>query len=295
MASRKVIKTFTTSDYTKYSLLAGSTPGTPQSMCSISEDNHVVVHNQGNSNKYGYLARYSSKKAYGKSDSNNYRGNNKMEHGNGCCYIQPLRVIATKTSSGSTVQIFDAVTLKHMYSVSAAAGSGIAYDKITGQVIIRSSSYITVFPYTYFDGRTKGVGKKKVNIADLGGIRQDCGAYNGVLYSINSPGKTHSYMDCYNIGTGEYLGSYSIPSLKELESVDFIGNSCYGCSASTRYFLHFKGAFNLKGSKASIAGDTTSTNAGATGYQGGSYTTDEKVARESLIKNMGMRLKLIFN
>ena len=172
----------------------------------------------------------------------------------------------------------------------SVSGSGIAFDKVTQQVVVKTSdSSLRVYPYTYFSGDTS----KSVSIklsASFGGIDQDIGAYNGVTYICNSPSKAKSYMDCYDTGTGKYLGSYYLPDIPELESIDFVGGTIYGCGATKRRFIHLKMAASLQGSKANIKGDKTSTDSGATG----NYTTDEKVARNALIKKYGNEAKVYF-
>ena len=52
------LKTLKSSDSTNFKLPGGNSPGTPQSMCILDNDQVVVFHNKGNNNRGGYLIRY---------------------------------------------------------------------------------------------------------------------------------------------------------------------------------------------------------------------------------------------
>ena len=261
--ARKILKNLKKStDYKKlYSLPGGGTPGTPQSMCVMGSDNFIVAHNQNNSNKIGYLIRYTKtgRKKPTILTKNGCRHYN-MSHANGCAYIAPLRLIAIKHPS-KKVTLYDADTLKYSHSVDVTpTAQNIAYDRKNNVVVIRSGKKLYIYPYSKFN--QKGSGKAKVvKLSNtFSGINQDIGTYNGVTYVIQTPNKSHSYLDLYNTFTGKYLGSYHMSDIPELESVDFFNGVMYGCGATNRAMYEFKISLpSASGSFSSTGSSSTQT------------------------------------
>lgn len=108
--------------------------------------------------------------------------------------------------------------------------SGAAYDKSNGYYYLAKGSYVRV----YDKNNQKVIRSIKKLQADT---PQDIGAYNGKILVIRFNGSGDSTgsdvynaknaIDIYRASDGAYLGTYTINSSYELESVDYFGTGKY--------------------------------------------------------------------
>ena len=221
--ARNYIKTFTkdTKGYKSFKLPSGDNPGTPQSMAILDNDTVVIVHNKGNDNKTAHLRKYTQSGYVSNSDV----VNNNLGHCNGATYCSKNGYIYCTGYTGSNntkkVVAMDK-NFKQVFSFNLPVGiSGIAYDKTVDKFYCTRGKNIYVFPSSAFKKSNRTTSYKKYSsIGD--GKTQDCGGYNGIIYSVNYH-DSWADIDLYNHTNGKYQGSIKV-TYSETESCCFDSN-----------------------------------------------------------------------
>lgn len=222
--ARNYIKTFTkdAKGYKSFKLPSGDNPGTPQSMALLSDGTVVIVHNQGNNNKIAHLRKYTLSGGY---VSNSDVVNNNLGHCNGATYCDKNGLIYctgyTGSNNASKVVAMN-INFKQEFTFNLPVGiSGIAYDRTVDKFYCTRGKNIYVFPYSAFQKSNRTTSYKKYSsIGD--GKTQDCGGYNGIIYSINYH-SSWADIDLYNHTNGKYQGSIKV-AFSETESCCFDSN-----------------------------------------------------------------------
>lgn len=236
-------------------LPSGST-FTPQSLAFISEDNRVIVCSGSSSNNF---LKCSASGCTKKGKHAN------VGHGNGATYCPKNKLIYVTAYEGNSnsnkIRALDPSTYSLKFTVTLpTSASGIAYDRITNQFYVSTSSTVYVYSYEALaqSGKYSGsyVSKFSIKFRDDSRSAQDVGGHNGVAMVCRSYTSTvkganqTSYIDCYNASNGKYLGSFH-SDYGELESVSIDNNNyMHILFAQDRKLVKTKTKFAFAGSVA---------------------------------------------
>lgn len=213
------LKTFSSStNYKNFKLPSGNSPGTPQSMCILDNDQIVVFHNKGNANKGGYLIKYTSKGKVSGSDV----WISGVGHGSGMTYCNKNGLIYITCGSGK-MRAYNK-NFKKMFDFTLSTGaSAVAYDKSTNLFYVGTGYKMRVYTYDTFQNNGWSKSKRKpIKTFSITHACQDCGAYNGVVYSC-----MYKNIALYNHTNGKKLGTIQINTYPETESVVFDSNGYF--------------------------------------------------------------------
>lgn len=214
------LKTLKSSDSTNFKLPGGNSPGTPQSMCILDNDQVVVFHNKGNNNRGGYLIRYTRN---GKVVSSE-RWIDGVGHGSGMTYCNKNGLIYI-TCGGGKMRAYDK-NFRKMFDFTLNSGaSAVAYDKATNLFYVGTGYNMRIYSYETFQNNGWPKSKRKpIKTFKITHACQDTGAHNGVVYSC-----TYTNVALYKHTTGQKIGTVKISSYPETESVVFdnAGNFIY--------------------------------------------------------------------
>lgn len=221
--ARNYLKTFSKdSNYKNLKLPSGSNPGTPQSMAVLNDGTVVIVHNQGNNNKTAHLRKY-TKNGY---VSNSDVVNSNLGHCNGATYCDKNGYIyCTGYASGSRLNRVVVLNknFKQIFSFDLpVAITGIAYDKTVDKFYCTKGKHLYVFPYSAFTQKNRTKSYKRYTSPVSSGKSQDCGGYNGIIYSVCYY-SSWGAIDLFQHTGGKYIGSIKI-SFSETESCGFDNN-----------------------------------------------------------------------
>lgn len=207
------LKTFTSStNYKNFKLPGGNSPGTPQSMCILDNDQIVVFHNKGNANKGGYLIRYTKNGKVTGSDV----WISGVGHGSGLTYCDRNGLIYITAGNGKFRAYNKNFKWQYDFTLSSGA-SAVAYDKATNLFYVGTGYKMRIYTYDAFQNNGWPKSKRKpIKSFSITHACQDCGAYNGIVYSC-----MYKNVALYAHTTGKKLGTVNINSYPETESVVF--------------------------------------------------------------------------